>query len=150
VGLVARAFGADGLLLSVEDDGLIESLEDVIDRWGGDFFVKVVKDWRGYLKSWKGLIVHLTMYGGFVDDKMEELRETIDDILVVVGAEKVPPDIFKLVHHNISVGSQPHSEIAALAIFLDRFYHGQQLKSKFGGKMEIIPSDDGKKVVLND
>lgn len=150
VGLVARAFGANGLLLSVEDDGLIESLKDVIDRWGGDFSVKAVKDWRDYLKNWKGLIVHLTMYGGSVDDKIEEIRETTEDILVVVGAEKVPPDVFKRAHHNISVGSQPHSEIAALAIFLDRFYRGQQLKRKFRGKMEIIPSDDGKKVVLND
>ncbi|MCL2143761.1 MAG: tRNA (cytidine(56)-2'-O)-methyltransferase, partial [Methanomassiliicoccaceae archaeon] len=39
-------------------------------------------------------------------------------MLVIVGAEKVPPEVYERSDHNISVGNQPHSEIAALSIFL--------------------------------
>ena len=48
---------------------------------------------------------------------------------------------------NVSVGNQPHSEISALAIFLDR-YNGEGWQEKqFNGKIEILPSNKGKKVV---
>ncbi len=148
VGLVARSFGADGLVISVEDEIIIKSLEGIKDRWGGDFFVKVESNWRRYLKSWKGHVVHLTMYGLPVENVIEEIRSIDDDILVVVGAEKVPPDVYKLANYNISIGSQPHSEISALAIFLDRFFKGGQLKKDFKGKTKIIPSGEGKKTVV--
>jgi tRNA (cytidine56-2'-O)-methyltransferase len=147
VGLVARAFGADGLVISVEDESIIKSLSDVKERWGGDFFVKTVSDWRKYLRNWRGIIVHLTMYGLPVDESISEIQAHDSDLLVVVGAEKVPPEVFKLVSYNISIGSQPHSEISALAIFLDRFFKGGQLKLDFRGKTRILPSPDGKKAV---
>jgi tRNA (cytidine56-2'-O)-methyltransferase len=148
VGLVARGFGADGLVISVEDESIIKSLDDVKDRWGGDFFVKFVSNWRRYLKEWKGIIVHLTMYGLPVDESIRQIQAHDADLLLVVGAEKVPPDVYKLAHYNISIGSQPHSEIAALAIFLDRFFKGGQLKKDFKGKTKIIPSAERKKTVL--
>jgi tRNA (cytidine56-2'-O)-methyltransferase len=148
VGLVARAFGADGLVISVEDESVIKSLEDVKDRWGGDFSVKAVSDWRRYLRNWKGIIVHLTMYGLAVDESISEIQAHDDSMLVVVGAEKVPPDVYKLAHYNISIGSQPHSEIAALAIFLDRLFEGGQLKLDFKGKTKIIPSGEGKQTLV--
>ena len=37
VGLVARAFGAEEMLLSGRDSHVEESLADVAERWGGDF-----------------------------------------------------------------------------------------------------------------
>ena len=144
VGLVARAFGADGLVISVDDESIIKSLGDVKNRWGGDFYVKVAHDWRKYLREWKGVILHLTMYGLPVDEIISEIQAVDSDLLVVVGAEKVPPEVYKLANYNISIGSQPHSEIAALAIFLDRFFKGGQLKWDFRGKTRIIPSGEGK------
>ena len=39
--------------------------------------------------------------------------------VVVVGGTKVPSEVFHLSDYNISVGNQPHSEVAALAVFLD-------------------------------
>lgn len=148
VGLVARSFGADGLILTEDDRSVIESIEDVKKRWGGEFFVKLVNDWHRYLKAWKGIVVHLTMYGVPVDEKMDEIRTASNNVLVVVGAEKVPPEIYKLAHYNIAVGSQPHSEVAALAIFLDRYFKGEQLKKDFKGRTRIIPSGDKKRVVM--
>ncbi|MFW6119912.1 MAG: tRNA (cytidine(56)-2'-O)-methyltransferase, partial [Petrotogales bacterium] len=82
----------------------------------------------------------------------DELEKSIskidktDDILIVLGAEKVPSYIYEMANFNISVGSQPHSEVAALAIFLDRYLKGKWLTEQFNGKIEIIPSNKGKRV----
>jgi tRNA (cytidine56-2'-O)-methyltransferase len=144
VGLVARAFGADGLVISVEDAAVSRSIGDVVERWGGDFSVSVERDWRGYLKRWKGLVVHLTMYGLPLDEVISDVQSVTGDVLVVVGAEKVPPEVYKRADFNIAVGSQPHSEIAALALFLDRLFKGGGLRKDFEGKTRIIPSANGK------
>ena len=63
VGLVARAFGASGLVISVEDETVSRSIREVGDRWGGDFSVVAELVWRGNLKRGKGFVVLLTMYG---------------------------------------------------------------------------------------
>jgi len=53
--------------------------------------------------------------------------------------------------YNVAIGSQPHSEIAALAIFLDRIFEGNQFNKSFlDEKMKIIPSNKGKNVIRKD
>ncbi len=147
VALVARAFGADGIVLTIRDEKIKEKVEDVVSRWGGNFFIDFA-EWREYIKKWKGIKVHLTMYGLPIDEIMPEIKKHKDeDILVIVGAEKVPGEIYKLVDYNVAVGNQPHSEVAALAIFLDRYYEGKELKKDFRGKLRIIPSKDSKRVI---
>ena len=48
---------------------------------------------------------------------------------------------------NVSIGNQPHSECAALAVFLDRFCEGKELAKEFGNaKKRIIPQKRGKKI----
>ncbi len=90
-------------------------------------------------------IVHLTMYGIPVDDIIKEVRNTKKPIMVIVGAEKVPREIYHLADYNVSIGNQPHSEVAALAIFLDRLYNGKQLYNKFERpRKKIIPSSRDK------
>lgn len=149
VALVARAFGADEIILTEEDDAIEESVTDVTKRWGGSFSITTIRDWKAYLKSWKGVAVHLTMYGLPVDDAVGEVKKSLDgskDLLIVVGGEKVPGDLFRLVDFNVSVGNQPHSEVSALAIFLDRFFNGKELLVDFKGGMRIIPSERSKNV----
>lgn len=52
--------------------------------------------------------------------------------------------------YNIAIGNQPHSEVAALAIFLDRIYKGRELYMEFGdAKIKILPQNVGKKVIRN-
>jgi tRNA (cytidine56-2'-O)-methyltransferase len=81
------------------------------------------------------------MYGLNVDDIISKIKNSSSDILIIVGAEKVPSEVYKLSDYNIAVGNQPHSEISALAIVLDRIYDGKQLKLNFeSAKMKIIPS----------
>ncbi|UCF08322.1 MAG: tRNA (cytidine(56)-2'-O)-methyltransferase [Thermoplasmata archaeon] len=149
VGLVARAFGAHEMLVSTKDEGVEETLRDVALRFGGKFKVKSGVKWRSVLKNWKGVSVHLTMYGEHIDDVIPRIKRE-DNVLVIVGAEKVPGDVYKSVDFNVAVGNQPHSEVAALAVFMDRFTKGEGLKKDFGGRIEITPCERGKKVVEHD
>ncbi len=146
VGLVARALGADKLLVSTKDLTIKKTIDDVIDRFGGAFEVETGINWRIYLKAWKGTIVHLTMYGEHINEVLERIPRN-EDTLIIVGAEKVPREIYTVADFNVSVGNQPHSEIAALAIFLDRFLEGKGLNKDFHGKMKILPSVNGKEVI---
>ncbi len=148
VGLVARALGAEGMVMTVDDDKVMASIEKVVRDWGGDFYVKVVGDWKGYIKGWRGDVAHLTMYGLPLDEVADELRGKDNvDLLVVVGSEKVPKDVFDLADYNVSVTNQPHSEVAALALFLDRLFAGKELTKDFGGRLRIIPSARSKRLV---
>ena len=144
--LVARAFGADKILIDTLDKKIEKTVLSTCSRFGGNFEIKTGVKSKKIINEWKGPIVHLTMYG----EKLEESLKKIDkkkDILVIVGAEKVPGYIYELADFNISVGNQPHSEVAALAVFLDRFTKGKWVDKKFNGKLEILPCDKGKKVI---
>lgn len=145
VALVARAFGADRIYIDTEDRSLERNVEDVTNRFGGDFEIQTGIDWKKLIKSWEGKIVHLTMYGLPINEVIDEIRKE-KDILVVVGSEKVPAEIYQLADFNISISNQPHSEVSALAIFLDRYLRGRWIRKRFNGVIEIIPSGKGKKV----
>ncbi len=147
VGLAARAFGAKGMYLAADDKGVVESITDVVGRWGGDFFIRDRIPWKRCIREWKesgGVVVHLTMYGERIQDREEEIRSH-RRILVVVGAEKVPGEIYGLADYNIAVTSQPHSEISSLAVFLDRFFQGTELSVEFpDARIRVVPSRDTK------
>jgi tRNA (cytidine56-2'-O)-methyltransferase len=151
VGLVSRAFGAEKMLLVGRDPSVEESLADVVERWGGDFCIETDVSWKGETIRWKesgGNVVHLTMYGSRMQDVIDQIRKC-DNILVAVGAEKVPAEMYELADWNVAVGSQPHSEVAALAVFLDHLMEGQELARDFDGGLKIIPSPRGKQVMCH-
>ena len=151
VGLVARAFGAHELIIAGHDESVLHSLADVVDRWGGDFKVRQDASWREEIRSFKesgGKLVHLTMYGSNLPDVIDEIRLS-ESIMVAVGSEKVPPEMYDLADWNCAVGNQPHSEVAALAVFLDRLFKGDELSKDFPGKIQILPAKRGKRVVEN-
>ena len=144
VALTARAFGAKGIYFTVYDESVFESVSDVVKRWGGDFFIKHVENWKKFLKEFEGIKVHLTMYGIPLTEKIGEIKRS-KKILAIVGAEKVPSEVYELADYNISIGNQPHSEVAALAVFLDRVLEGKVFDLKFeDAEIEIIPSERGK------
>ncbi len=154
VGLVARAFGARGVIFVGEvEPSIVESLNKVTRVWGGPFFVEVVPSYRSVIAEWKrsgGVVVHLTMYGESIEgsDVLERIRGKGKRIMVVVGAEKVPADVYELADFNVAIGNQPHSEVAALAVFLDRLFGGRELVREFeGAKLKVIPSPRGKRVI---
>src|SRR5512139_2340135 len=147
VGLAARALGARGMYLAARDNGVVTSIRDVVGRWGGDFFIEDQVSWKTCIRDWKesgGVVVHLTMYGEPLSSYEEELRGR-DRLLVVVGAEKVPGEIYGLADYNIAVTGQPHSEISSLAVFLDHLFSGKELGRSFpDARIRIVPSRDGK------
>lgn len=147
--LVSRAFDAEKIYMTGIDQSVKETVESMGKRWGGDFTVEMVDSWKEVARSWKkdgGKIAHLTMYGVNVDDVIDKVRKE-EKILVIIGAEKVPREAYDMADYNVAIGNQPHSEISALAIFLDRLNEGRQFKKEFaGGRMRVVPMEKGKKV----
>jgi len=147
VALTGRALGASGMFLAAKDKDVVTSVTDVANRWGGQFSCEDDVSWRSCIKNWKaggGTVVHLTMYGINLPDAIPEIRPH-KKILVVVGAEKVPGEMYGLADYNVAVTGQPHSEIASLALFLDRLFEGKEFAQEFpGAKIRIIPSRAGK------
>jgi tRNA (cytidine56-2'-O)-methyltransferase len=144
--LVARAFNADNIMIDTKDAKLEETLNGVITRFGGPFEIETGVAWRKILRGWPGKIVHLTMYGEHIDDVLKKIPIT-DDLLLVVGSEKVPREVYEKADFNIAIGNQPHSEVSALAVFLDRYFQGSGLKKEFDGQLKIIGTPKGKKVI---
>ncbi len=151
VALVARAFGANGFVLEgVCDEGIKRGLERVSRCWGGSVHYECGVNGKSYVKRWKdegGEIIHLTMYGVPLDDVIDSIRVSAKPKLIIVGAEKVERYYYDVADYNVAIGNQPHSEVAALAVFLDRLYRGRELYNVFtGARAQIIPSDKGKTV----
>ena len=150
VALVSRAFGASKIIMQEVNPEIKPKISEVNRIWGGNFEVEITDSWRKTIKSKKEdlyKIVHLTMYGESVDTVLDNIRQE-EKILVVVGAEKVPRDVYDVADYNVAIGNQPHSEISALAVLLDRLLKGKQfLKTRENAQREIIPSEKGKKVI---
>lgn len=153
--LTARAFGADKVILSGErDKHIIESVESVVDNWGGDFQVEYNAKSLSVIKEHKrnGFeIIHLTMYGKHVEEIIPTIRDNGRDKLIIVGGSRVPTEVYELADWNLSVTNQPHSEVAALAICLHYVMDAKELDITYDdGKMQIVPNNEHKEVIKND
>jgi tRNA (cytidine56-2'-O)-methyltransferase len=149
--LVSRALGAESIYLQEVERELLGSVAEVNASWGGEFRVVEEPSWKKVVLAAKKegrMVVHLTMYGSPLQDRLDEMRKE-GDFLIVVGGPKVPGDVYGLADFNIAVTNQPHSEVAALAILLHELQEGKELKREFGhSKLRIIPQERGKKVEL--
>lgn len=155
VALTARALGASGFILSdIIDESIKRTLLKINDSFGSNFSFEMGTSWRTVVRDWKnsgGIIVHLTAYGENIQTSnvLDRLRDLKKEILIIVGSQKVPGDFYseEVSDFNVAVGNQPHSECAALAIFLDRIFKGETLGRTFDdAKKKIIPQERGKKV----
>ena len=156
VALTSRALGADKILFVSNDDHVRDSVNRIVEQWGGDFEFGVVDSWKQYIHSFKknnGIVIHLTMYGENINKIMKKIVENKEDnnknILIIIGAEKVPKEAYELADYNVSVGNQPHSEVAAIAILLDRLFEGSSLYKEYpDAKIKVNPSDRYKSVEI--
>ncbi|WP_338741722.1 tRNA (cytidine(56)-2'-O)-methyltransferase [Haloplanus salilacus] len=153
VALTARALGADRAILVGEATQARETVADITDRFGGPFDVTVTDAWRPVLRDWDGAVVHLTMYGEPVESVTGAIRERFDGgdggdpLLLVVGAGKVDFEVYDRADWNVGVTNQPHSEVAALAVFLDRLFEGRELDREWANAdRRVIPKATGKRV----
>jgi len=133
-----------------EDSRLEEGIKDTVDRWGGEFEIEYEVNWRRVIKQWEGKIVHLTMYGLPLEEAAPIISECEEPLLVVVGGPKVPRDVYENATWNVSVTTQPHSEVSALALFMYLLEPEKALKHEFpGGSISITPSERGKDVEVS-
>jgi len=150
--LTARALSASGVTYSGDkDEDLERRIRSLVDSWGGPFEVNYERNWKKAIENWKekGVVCHLTMYGINIDDCLDKIPKD-KDLLVVVGSKKVLKDVFQLADFNIAIGNQPHSEVAALAVFLNTLFEGKGLKREFeDAKIRVVPQERGKKVIFN-
>ncbi|MFQ5496938.1 MAG: tRNA (cytidine(56)-2'-O)-methyltransferase [Nitrosopumilus sp.] len=153
VALVSRAFGAERIFMTEVNPEIKDTLEKINKTWGGKFEVEFIDKWKSIVKKKKEddfKIIHLSMYGENINNVQEQLRKE-GNLVIVVGAEKVPREIYELADYNVGVGSQPHSEISALAILLDRIQKGKQFEKEFpDAKRKIIPTKNGKNVQVKE
>ena len=151
VALTARALGADRVVLPQNASAAAETAREVTGRFGGPFAVEQSDAWRAALRDWPGVVVHLTMYGEPVQTVETAVRTAHadgDPVLVVVGAEKVPFDAYEAADWNVAVTNQPHSEVAGLAVFLDRLFEGRELDREWAdAERRVVPEATGKRVV---
>ena len=151
VALVARAFGATKIYMNEVNPEIRDTINKINETWGGKFKIEIITKWKDIINSKKNTskIVHLTMYGENINEIQDKIQQE-DNILIVVGAEKGPREVYEQAHYNVSIGNQPHSEVSALAILLDRLQKGGQFEKKFSdSKRSIIPSKNGKNVIEN-
>ncbi|MFB6251117.1 MAG: tRNA (cytidine(56)-2'-O)-methyltransferase [Halobellus sp.] len=150
VGLTARALGADRVIFPDNASQSEETVEDITGRFGGPFTVERTTELDGTISGWQGTVVHLTMYGERIQDVEAAVRAAHRDqpLLVVVGGEKVPFEVYEAADWNVGVTNQPHSEVAGLAVFLDRLFEGQELTQEWtDADRRVLPQDCGKQVV---
>jgi tRNA (cytidine56-2'-O)-methyltransferase len=148
VGLTARALGADRVVFPTDASGSADTIRDITDRFGGPFEVEVGSP-ISVVRDWDGPVAHLTMYGEPVRDVVGEVRESreTDPLLVVVGAEKVPFEVYDRADWNVGVTNQPHSEVAGLGVFLDRLFEGRELDREWAdADRVVVPQESGKRV----
>jgi len=150
--LVSRALGAESIYLEDAEKDVVGTLEEVNRTWGGEFKAVLGLSWKKVIQEAKKegrKVVHLTMYGVPIQEAVGELRKE-GKLLLVVGGPKVPGKVYHEADYNVSVTSQPHSEIAALAIVLHEIQSGEELKRAFQkSRLRILPSARGKRVVEN-
>ena len=149
--LVARAFGAKKIIIcGAEDTGMKKSVDAVTKRWGGPFKISFTKNWLHELNKLKKQgykLVHLTMYGSAIEKESIKIKKHAK-VCVIIGSQKVPKEIYAIADYNVGVTQQPHSEIAALAVFLDRIQTGKELSKKFmHAERQIKPNKNGKSVI---
>ena len=101
---------------------MFDNLASVDERFGKGLECQHIKSPVGWLRKFveqdagdgkPGIAIHLTMYGEHLEKQYQRCLKT-GPIVIVVGGAKVPSDVFKLSQYNVSVGNQPHSEVAAL------------------------------------
>ncbi|AJF60563.1 MAG: hypothetical protein QT03_C0001G1078 [archaeon GW2011_AR10] len=148
--LVARAFGAEKIVIHGEkDDSIEKTIEGIKRHWGGAFSVEFTESWKKTVEEHKKqgfYVVHATMYGIPIEKEISRIRKK-NKVLFVIGSQKVEALVYKEADLNIAITQQPHSEIAALAVFLDRYFEGKELGKVFrNAKYLIEPSANGKKI----
>ncbi len=147
VALTARAFNASKMYYSGQKDSeMEEGIKKIVSNFGGNFKTEYIGSEISLIRQKKKddfKVVHLTVYGEILSSKIKEIKN-FDNLLIIVGSEKVDGKFYEIADINLSITNQPISEVSALGIFLHEINGVKDLKN---GKIKIIPSKKGKNVI---
>jgi tRNA (cytidine56-2'-O)-methyltransferase len=129
--LASRALGASEItFIGKRDQRLVNYVGTINRDWGGKFRVSFAKDLNEVMKkSEKAIKVYLTRYGAPLQEKDNMIR-TYKNIILIITPKNIPK-LHKISDFNISVTSQPHCGVAAIAVFLHEYYKGRELAMHF-------------------
>lgn len=151
--LVSRALGASKMFYSGNEDPSFEnSVKEVQEDWGGNYEIEFVPNWEKFFEQNKSkyYIVHLTMYGTAFDTFAKKIKKNPPKkpLLIFVGSQKVPTEVYHFSDANVCVTNQPHSEVAALALLLNALVDYKKVKFP-GAKIKVQENERGKTVIQN-
>lgn len=149
--LVSRAFGCKNLYYSGQEDNHFEnSIREVCEDFGGNLNIKFINNYEKFFEENKNkyYIIHLTMYGTDFNTfakkiKKENLKKPL---LIFVGSQKVPSEIYHLADANVCVTNQPHSEVAALGLLLNALVDYKKVKFT-KAKIQVKENPKGKTII---
>ncbi|MEM3362367.1 MAG: tRNA (cytidine(56)-2'-O)-methyltransferase [Candidatus Anstonellaceae archaeon] len=142
--LVARAFLIKSGFYCGEKD---QKLEDSIRKVGFELeYCENCIEKLLELKNEGKKIVHLTMYGEPILKKIEEIKNEKEKLVIIVGSKKVQKEIYEIADYNISITYEPHSEVGALAIFLNEIFESKALLDQLKDKEA---EEKAKKILRN-
>ncbi len=143
--LTSRALGASEItFIGKKSSKLTRYINNLNANWGGKFKVSYAKSYKEVLKaSSKYAKICLTRYGIPLQTKIYTLK-TYKNIVLVVPLNENIKVLQNLTNFNISVSSQPHCGVAAIAVFLHEFYSGRELSMHFeNAKYKLVPTEHG-------
>ncbi len=146
--LAARAFGAQQIVFTSErSDRLVRHFKSVVSKWGGSFEVLFTKDWIGFVKEKRNYkSVYLTQFG-LPFSKVSSIIKTYKNLVVIISTDGARGAAAHS-DFNVSISTQPHVSISALAIFLHEFYSGRELAMHFeNAKYRVVPAAHAMKLV---
>jgi len=146
--LTARAFGAARIVfIGSRDSRLVGYIGKLNYKWGGAFKVdfstnaaKAIKSFNKYKK------IYLTMFGVPLK-QVEYTLKTYKNILLIVTAKDWEASLSKLTDFDVSITTQPHAQVASIAIFLHEFFNGRELAVQFqNARYKIVPKPKGAQI----
>ena len=146
--LIARAFGASGIVFTSNDKKLAAKSQrfcrDICDKWGGSFSVSFTNSWKDYIKSKRNYkTIYLTRYGIPIRQAEYALR-TYKNMLIIVSFSEKIKELYDIADFNISITSQPHTMASSMTALLRTYYRDRELSMHFeNAKYKIIPEQHG-------
>lgn len=139
--LTARAFGAAKIIfVGRRDANISKHISAINGTWGGIFkvdFASSVKSAVEPLTKYKS--VYLTMFG-LPLKQLKYTVKTYKNILLIVTSKEYDKQVGELADFKLSITSQPHSQAAAIAIFLHEFFDGREQAMQFqNAKVKVVP-----------
>ena len=139
--LAARAFGAQQIVFTMPRSTRLERyFRSIASKWGGAFEVLFTSDWAGFIRERRNYkSVYLTQFG-LPYPKVAPIVKTYKNLIVVISTDGAK-SIVGRTDFNVSISTQPHVTISALAIFLHEFYSGRELAMHFeNARYKVVPS----------